>query len=161
YGTGGSDLGGGSRPGTLSEELRRNLIPPAGTPQTNVAPGATQRSAVLEGAVTIVPDLFTNSLLIRATEHDADLLRQAVAALDLRPLQVVIEVVIVEAQRDQQRAWGLDLSMGPTAVRGGGAGTVQAHQTGGGLGDFVLQVLNLGPNQVNAVLQAGESNGTV
>jgi general secretion pathway protein D len=161
YGAAGADLGGG-RPGTLSDELRRNVMPPVGTPPpAPVAPGAVTRSAVLEGAVTIVPDPFTNALLIRASEHDAALLTQAVAALDLRPLQVVIEVVIVEAQRDEQAAWGLGLDLPATPIHGGGGATVEGTQIGGGLSDFVIKVLNLGHAQLNAVLQAGASNGRV
>jgi len=161
YGAGGSDLGGG-RPGTLSEELRRNLIPPTGAPQVSGQPAAQPgpRGATLEGSVTIVPDPFTNALLIRATAHDAELLSQAVEQLDLRPLQVVIEVVIVEARKDYLLSWGLGWSSAPTTV-GSDNTTVQATQLGGGLSDFVLQVLNLGHAQVNAQLQAGASHGDV
>jgi general secretion pathway protein D len=161
YGSGGADLGGG-RPGTLSEELRRNLVPPVGAPSIPAAPApGPGRSAVLEGSVTIVPDPFTNALLIRATAHDATLLAQAVEALDLRPLQVLIEVIIVEARRDQQTAWGLDLGFPPMRVRGTGNTTVDATQTGGGLGDFVLRVLNIGHVELDATLRAGASNGVV
>lgn len=160
YGGSGADLGG-ARPGTLSEELRRNLVPPNGA-AVNPAPGASGpgRSAVLEGSLTIVPDPFTNALLIRATAHDAELLRQAVEELDLRPLQVLIEVIIVEARRDHQMAWGLDLSLPATGV-GHGNTTVGATQVGGGLGDFVLQVLNIGHVELDAVLRAGATSGAV
>lgn len=159
YGGGGADLGGG-RQGTLSEELRRNLVPPAGA-APNAAPSAPPaRNAVLEAAITIVPDPFTNALLIRATARDAELLTQAVAALDLRPLQVLIEVVIVEARRDQQMAWGVDLSLPATGV-GRGNTTVEGTQVGGGLGDLVLRILNIGHVQLDAVLRAGATRGAV
>lgn len=162
YGAGGADLGGGGRPGTLSEELRRNLVPPVGAPpppgQAAQAGGA--RSAVLEGSVTIVPDPFTNALLIRATAHDADLLQQAVQELDLRPLQVLIEVVIAEARRDHQVAWGVDLTLPPTQVAGGPT-TIEGTQLGGGLGDLVLRVLNIGHAELDAVLRAGAVRGDV
>ena len=160
YGGSGSDLGG-ARPGTLSEELRRNLTPPVGAAAIPAVVAASlARNAVLEGSLTIVPDPFTNALLIRATAHDADLLRQAVEELDLRPLQVLIEVIIVEARRDHQMAWGLDLSLPATGV-GHGNTTVAATQIGGGLGDFVLQVLNMGHVELDAVLRAGASSGAV
>ena len=161
FGAGGGDLGGG-RPGTLSDELRRNLVPPVGAPQPSSQPQAVsgQRSAVLEGDVTIVPDPFTNALLIRATERDAALLRQAVEELDLRPLQVLIEVIIVEARRDHTVAWGVDLALPPTSV-GQGNTTVSGTQVGGGLGDLVLQVLNIGHVELDAVLRAGATRGNV
>ncbi len=162
YGASGGDLGG-ARPGTLSEELRRGSVPPLGAPPQSNAPnvdGAARRPAVLEGAVTIVPDAVTNALLIRATARDAELMRQAVQELDIRPLQVLIEVVIVEARRDRQSAWGLDLALPATRV-GSGNTTVAATQQGGGLGDFVLRIMDIGRRDVDAVLQAGVSNGDV
>jgi len=110
--------------------------------------------------VTIVPDAVTNALLIRATARDAELMRQAITELDIRPLQVLIEVVIVEARRDRQMAWGLDLSL-PTTGVGSGNTTASATQQGGGLGDFVLRVMRIGKGDVDAVLRAGVSNGDV
>lgn len=162
YGSAGGDLGG-ARPGTLSEELRRQNVPPvrAGMPPTvSTAAPEPRRAAALEGAVTVVPDPFGNALLIRATSRDAEILRQAVTELDVRPLQVLIEVVIVEARRDRQVAWGLDLSLPPTRV-GGGDTRVSATQQGGGLGDFVLRVMGIGRADVDAVLRAGVSRGDV
>ncbi len=166
FGAGGADLGGG-RPGTLSEELRRNVVPPyappvAGQPQPQVAPAATgTRSAVLEGSVTIVPDQVTNALLVRATARDAALLRVAVQELDLRPLQVLIEVTIVEARRDHQWAWGLGLSLPEQRIGRTGDATIQGTQQGGGLGDLVLRFMNLGRVDIDATLQAGASRGDV
>jgi general secretion pathway protein D len=166
YGMGGGDLGSGARPGTLSEELRRNVVPPyqaapqPGPAAAQTAPPTPARAAVLEAEVTIVPDPITNSLLIRATPRDAELLRQATQELDVRPLQVLIEVVIVEARRDRQLAFGTDLALPPTSV-GRGNTTVEATQTGGGLGDFVLRVMNLGRHDLDAVLRAGASRGDV
>jgi general secretion pathway protein D len=165
YGARGGDLGGGARRGTLSEELRRNVVPPYDPSRPSAvgrepsAEGGT-RSAILEGAITIVPDPFTNALLIRATARDAELLRQAIHELDLRPLQVLIEVVIVEARRDRQLAFGTDLALPPTGV-GRGNVTLEGTQQGGGLGDFVLRIMNLGKGDLDAVLRAGASRGDV
>ena len=160
FGGAGADLGGGGRPGTLSEELRRNQVPPLGAPGVQQAPAGPTRSAVLEGAVTIVPDPFTNALLIRATQRDAELLRQAVQELDLRPLQVIIEVMIVEARKDHLVSWGLGLSLPSTGI-GDGNTTAQGTTLGGGLGDFVLRVLNMGSVELNAELRAGATRGDV
>src|SRR5882762_1036271 len=90
--------------GTLSDELRRNVVPTAGaqTPanQSNV------RQSSLAGSVTIVPDELTNALLIRASERDYDVIKEAVDQLDIRPLQVLIEVLIVEARQDRSCSFG-------------------------------------------------------
>ncbi len=164
FGAGGADLGG-ARPGTLSDELRRNVVQPQvpgppvpGGPQQ--APGGG-RSAQLEGSVTIVPDPVTNALLIRATRRDAELLRAAIGELDLRPLQVLIEVVIVETRRDRLTSWGLDLFAPEQRINRTGDATVQVTTQGGGLGDLVVRFMNLGRADVDAVLRAGATRGDV
>jgi len=160
YGGEAGDVGG-ARPGTLSEELRRNRIPPLGTPvATSPGPDGAAHSAALEGAVTVVPDPFTNSLLVRATRHDAELLRQAADQLDLRPLQVLIEVLILEARKDFLLSWGVALTVPPTGV-GQGNTTIAGTTRGGGLGDLVLRLLNVGGVELNAELNAGASRGDV
>ena len=45
--------------------------------------------------MTIVPDELTNALLVRASREDFEVLTEAVTQLDIRPLQVLIEVLIV------------------------------------------------------------------
>src|SRR5262249_9095171 len=55
-----SGQSGGLSTGTLSDELRRNVVPPQGAP---TQPGqAPVRQSSLAGSVTIVPDELTNSL---------------------------------------------------------------------------------------------------
>jgi len=82
--------------GTLSQELRRQQVPPVGAP----APAAAQAGsgANFQGQVTIIPDELTNSLLVRASHEDFAVLTEAIDQLDIRPLQVLIEVLIVEAR---------------------------------------------------------------
>ncbi len=164
YGTAGADLGGGGRPGTLSDELRRNVVPPQGPGRPGPIaptgqPGA--RSAVLEAAVTVVPDAVTNALLIRATARDAELLQHAIRELDVRPLQVLIEVVIAEARRDRLTAWGLDVFAPEQRLLRTGDATVQGSSTGGGLGDLVIRFMNLGRADVDATLRMGTTRGNV
>src|SRR5437016_2562286 len=79
--------------GTLSDELRRNVVPPAGAQAPSNQP--TVRQSSLSGSVTIVSDELTNSLLVRASQRDYDVIKEAVDQLDIRPLQVLIEVLIV------------------------------------------------------------------
>src|SRR5205807_2028520 len=78
FGGGGEFSGGkGLSNGTLSDELRRNVVPQQGAQQGPPAPTATSaaRSSALTGAVTIVPDELTNSLLVRASQEDFDVLK--------------------------------------------------------------------------------------
>ncbi len=51
------------------------------------------------GDIRIVAEESSNSLLVRATDADWALIRQVIDGVDLRPLQVLIEVTIAEVQR--------------------------------------------------------------
>ncbi len=164
FGAGGEFSGrsGLSTP-TLSDELRRNVVPPAGAaPPTAgaLAPGAATKPATLTGPVTIVPDELTNSLLIRASRVDFEVLRQGVEQLDIRPLQVLIEVMIVEARHDRSFSFGSDLFLPPQSLDKGNA-TVDATSAGGGLGDLVIHLMNLGHAEIDATLRAAASKGDV
>ena len=164
FGAGGEFSGrAGLSTGTLSDELRRNQVPP----QVAAAPGqqppsarASVRPSALSGPVIIVPDELTNSLLIRAAKDDYDVLVQAVGELDIRPLQVLIEVLIVEARRDRTFSIGSSLFVPPQRVDHGD-GTASVNVTGGSLGDFVLKLLSLGHADVDATITAAESRGDV
>jgi len=164
FGTGGEFSGraGLSTP-TLSDELRRNVLPPVGVAAggaASQAPASASRSAALSGPVTIVPDELTNSLLIRASQQDYDVLKQGVEQLDIRPLQVLIEVMIVEARRDRSFSFGSDLLVPPQSVDHG-KGTVDASSVGGGLGDLVIHLMNLGHAEIDATLRAAATKGDV
>lgn len=146
--------------GTLSEELSRSAI----TDRPPVRPSdrpSDRPSASFAGSVTIVPDELTNALLIRATERDLTVLRSAVDQLDIRPLQVVIEVLIVEARRSSDFSIGTSLFLPPQKIPGDADGTVGGRTRGAGLGDLVLELLNLGRADIDATLSASESRGDV
>lgn len=162
YGRGGAlgEVGSGNRP-TLSDGLRQNLVPPAGAPQVaqQVQPVVTQ-TAELGGDVTIIPDPRTNSLLVRASREDFDLIRAAVEQLDVRPLQVLIQVIIAEVRRDRSFSYGLEALLPPTQVEGSNA-RVSGSTKGLGASDFVLKVMNLGGADLTATLTAAASRGDV
>src|SRR6185312_10863006 len=103
------------RPTTLDQQLQSTQIPPVGAQGAAIA-SVVGRNATLSGDVTIVPDARSNSLLIRASQSDFDLITAAVSALDTRPLQVLIEVIIAEVQRDRSLAFGVDATLPPTRV---------------------------------------------
>jgi general secretion pathway protein D len=148
--------------GTLSDELRRNNLapvpdaPPPAQPNGVVPPSP---SANLLGPVTVVPDHMTNSLLVRASPDDFATLAQAVDQLDIRPLQVLIEVLIVEARHDRNVSLGADLFLPRQSL--GGDQTIEGQTFGGGIGDLVLQLMNLGKANIDAVLRTSQLKGDV
>ncbi|HEV8382862.1 MAG TPA: secretin N-terminal domain-containing protein [Gemmatimonadales bacterium] len=157
-GTGAFSGQSGLSAGTLSDELRRNVVPPAGVPSPSGQ--TTVRQSSLAGSVTIVPDELTNALLVRAAERDFEVIKEAVDQLDIRPLQVLIEVLIVEARHDRSFSFGADLFVPPQSVDKGD-GTAGGETIGGGLGDLVIRLMNLGRANIDATLRAAASRGDV
>jgi general secretion pathway protein D len=145
---------------TLAQELRQNLVPPADAPAPGQQAPVTPQVAELTGDVTIIPDSRTNSLLIRASREDFELIRAAVEQVDVRPLQVLIEVVIAEVRKDRSRGFGVEAILPPQRVPGIDA-DVSASTAGAGLGDFVLTVMKLGSIDLSATLTAAASRGDV
>ncbi len=159
YGFGGGFRGrSGLSGGTLSDELRGGG--PVRSPGQGGPSGAGQADdgTPLDQPVTIVPDELTNSLLVRATRADFEVLMEGVAELDVRPLQVLIEVIAVEARKDRQFSLGFDVSV-PSQDAGGVS--IGGSLTSAGLGDLVVEVMTLGKAEVNAILTAARSRGEV
>lgn len=152
----------GAREATLGDELRENRAVAA---QPGAAPslGATgARSATLSGEVTIVPDPRTNSLLIRASRHDFDLIQAAVQQVDVRPLQVLIEVIIAEVRRDRGFAFGVDSRLPEQQVIGSENTRIKGSTSSGlGLTDFALEVMGIGNVDLDLTLRAEASRGNV
>jgi type II secretory pathway component GspD/PulD (secretin) len=65
------------------------------------------------GDIRIIAEESSNSLIIRATESDYQLVQQIISGVDLRPLQVLIEVTIAEVQRTHD----LDIGVSGSAKR--------------------------------------------
>lgn len=157
-------LGERGMPQTLGSELRDSRVPP-GQPPPLVPPqavaGAAGLNAALAGDVTIVPDAGTNSLMIRASQRDFELIQAAVQELDVRPLQVLIEVLIAEVRKDRGFSFGVGAELPPTKISGDADGTISGSTTGLGLGDFAISVMNLGGVDINATLRAAAARGDV
>lgn len=150
-----------SRPAGLSSASLSNQLRADREGATSGAGSAASSGDVgaqLQRQVTIVPDESTNSLLIRATEGDFEVLNEGISQLDVRPLQVLIEVIVVEARRDRQFSLGFDVQLPSQDVHGA---TVEGELVGGGLGDFVVRVMGLGRADVNAALSAARLRGDV
>lgn len=89
--------------------------------------------------IRIVADDATNSLVVRATPEDFQAVQQLVQTLDLRPLQVLIEVTIAQVERSG------DLSLGVSGVasntRGAATGDTLGRLPGAGSPrDFVAMI---------------------
>ncbi len=124
------------------------------------APGTLSNSAA---QVRIVAEESTNSLLIRATAADYALLQQMIGGIDLRPLQVLIEVTIAEVQRTS----GLNVGLGGTATRRGATANAPRDTVGllpgnGSARDFIFKLTG-GNGSINymAALNALQSRGDV
>jgi len=146
--------------GTLSEELRRQNVAPQSIREAPQQPAdvPTGRPAALAGQVTIVPDELTNSLLIRASAADFEVMKAAVDQLDIRPLQVLIEVLIVEARSDRNFSLGTTARVPPQSL---GNGQVGATLASASLGDLVIRLMGLGKADIDATINLATSRGDV
>jgi len=168
FGGGGNQPGAGARAAArpmLSQELREQQVPPTEpgqAPEVSVALGATRTPSLpgqLRGQVQIVPDEATNSLLIRAQPEDWDVLHQSIETLDLRPLQVLIEVLIAEVQNTRDFQLGVSGRVGDDSTRSGNAAS--ATLQGASAADFAMRVMRVGRVNVDVALTALSSNGNV
>lgn len=150
---------GGGRPATLPEQLQQNVVPPAAPALPGAVASVVGRAAVFTSDVAIVPDASTNSLLIRASRADFELIAAAVKELDVRPLEVLIEVLIAEVRRDRSLNFGVAATLPPSRVRGSRNTQVDGSQAGPGLGDFALHVMGLGGSDIEATLSAAAARG--
>jgi general secretion pathway protein D len=154
---------------TLSDQLRGQQIGPTSAESAPSAPSPSANAAQdqsgslpaqLHGLVQIVPDENTNSLLIRAQPADWDVVKQAVDAMDLRPLQVLIEVLIAEVSNTRDFELGISgtgtyTPRGTSSVRDSGALASAASN------NFLLSLTHGGPVNINLVLQGISNRGHV
>jgi general secretion pathway protein D len=145
---------------TLGQQLRELQAPAAPLVQQTPQGIVIQGGPGFIGNVLIVPDEVTNTLLIRATPGDWAIVEQAVQALDLRPLQVVIEVVIAEVRHTD----ALDAGVSFTAVREtpGGFGVVDLPPAATTPADaLTVEVGRFGSIDIEATLAALAVDGEV
>lgn len=148
-------LGGpGARPRGLAEE---RLPRPLDAPDQMLPDGSTtvaqNQVGVLQGEVQIVPYPPNNSIMIRAAQADYDAIRSAIDQLDTRPLQVLIEAVIIEVQRDRQFELGIDLEV-PDQTDAQTGVTIGGGLQGSSTGDVVLRLLGAGGVDADIVISA-------
>jgi general secretion pathway protein D len=151
--------GAGSR--GFGGQSAQNQLPPTpliGSASPQAVTGVAGRSATLSGETTIVPDAGTNSLLIRANASDFDLITAAVKQLDVRPLQVLIEVLIAEVSTNANWSFGVTTTVPQQYVKGTST-SLGGSVAGLGTGDFALTVMRAGGFAINAQLNLAAAKG--
>ena len=110
-----SELTGFRRREVESLQQRGMGAPSAVTasPAGPAAPAAVPESAQaqgqgLVGRTTIVPDQATNALVIRTAPPNFSVLQETIDQLDVRPPQVLLEVLIAEVTLDRANEYGIN-----------------------------------------------------
>ncbi|HUG38900.1 MAG TPA: secretin N-terminal domain-containing protein [Longimicrobiales bacterium] len=153
----------GPRPGREVRTQRIQPIELEREPDVSVEIGPVRPPSLpgeVAGDVQIVPDELTNSILIRASEEDYTVIRQAIDALDLRPLQAMIEVLIVEVRRDRDQEVGVSLGR-IDSLSGRVSDRVDATLRSSAGGDFTLTVRDLGHLGIDAAVSLLSASGDV
>jgi general secretion pathway protein D len=152
----------------LQSVSQRSQTPVAAPQFTTQAPDSNtnnnRQAGNLLGSTMIVPDEATNSLVIRTAAPNFSVLQGTIEQLDVRPAQVLLEVLIAEVELDKSTTWGVnwsffnqkgfsgDSTRGILGALGSNNFTDSAVTSLGGLG---LRVINMTSTfNVGAVLQA-------
>lgn len=142
--------GGQGGRGGLAQQLAQQL-------QTRAGGGGLSSTA---SDVRIVAEESSNSLLIRASEQDFQLVQQILATVDLRPLQVLIEVTIAEVTRSEDLNVGIAASVKRTPADKTVADATATLPATAGARDFVLQLTGgKGTIDFNVALNALATRG--
>ncbi|MBY0492072.1 MAG: hypothetical protein K2R93_19680 [Gemmatimonadaceae bacterium] len=151
----------GAPPGVAPASLPPVAASSAGPPMS--AGGSLARGASLSAELTIVPDPRSNALFVRATRQDFALVEAAVRELDVRPLQVLVEVLIAEVRRDRNLIYGMDVAVAQTELPGRSGGTLGGTVSGASASDLIVRLLTFqtGTVDINATLRAAASRGEV
>jgi general secretion pathway protein D len=113
--------------------------------------------------IRIQAEESSNSLLIRATAADYALIQQVLGGVDLRPLQVLIEVMIAEVTRTRDLNVGVTLNNASTNPKTDNGTTVSGSQPSqAGTRDFILQLTGgRGGVSFDVAINALQSRGDV
>ena len=146
---------------SLSQQLDANRLPPTIPDSVRTAVAVVGASAnlpgMLQGEVQIVPDETTNAVVIHAQPADYEVVRQAIDALDLRPLQVLIEVLIVEVRHNRE----FDLAVTARSTRRSGDSEPAPVVSVASAADLVLRLSRDVTFDVNIAIRALSSRGDV
>ena len=139
------------------------VAPPPEQPRTarrDTAAAAPGTVGGLVGQTTVVPDPATNALVIRTAPPNFPVLQETIAQLDVRPAQVLLEVLIAEISLSRATQYGVNWRLFTRELVGDAGGVTGAlgpdvpDEELGADGGFGLSVVSLGTVDVRAVLQA-------
>jgi general secretion pathway protein D len=165
-----SELSGFRRREAQSLQERAQLTPTMGAPPSVAPPPASPESGQaggggpgLVGRTTIVHDQATNALVIRTAPPNFSVLQETIDQLDIRPPQVLLEVLIAEVTLDRTNQYGINWQLFTRqgvhgdSTRGIGVG-VGPQQFGdtllAGLQGLGVRLVSLAHVDVRAILQA-------
>jgi general secretion pathway protein D len=160
-GGGGFGGGGGGRGGGGGAAAIPGVVLPGGAAAVIQQAFAGAALTAAAAQIRIVAEESTNSLIVRATDADWALVQQVLGAVDLRPLQVLIEVTIVQVQRTHDLSLGISGTQ--TKSNGlGGLDTTLSFPSAAGANDIV-GVLMGGKGAVNysVAINALQTRGDV
>ena len=150
----------------LSQRLREQQLAPmrldtVGRGRSAAMPLAQVSPARLQGDVQVVPDENTNSLLVRASSTDWEVIQQAIQAVDLRPMQVLIEVLIAEVRRSNELDIGVSATVNQTS-KPDRSGSLTGSPAEPSAGELLLKWLDShGDVDVKVALSALATRGDV
>jgi general secretion pathway protein D len=114
------------------------------------------------GDIAIQAEESSNSLLIRATASDFALIQQVLQGIDLRPLQVLIEVTIAEVTRTHDLDVGVSGKVNNVPKNASGTSVIATQPSSANDRDFALELTG-GNGSVNfdVAMHALQSRGDV
>ena len=137
-------------------QRRATPIPALGQSSPAVTPtdsGAAPASGLV-GQTTIVASGATNALVIRTAPPNYPLLQETIEALDIRPPQVLLEVLIAEIGLNQSTQFGINWSVISGDVNAQ-LGTQQFGDSAlASVQDFAVRAVSLNSVDVRAILRA-------
>lgn len=144
----------------LSERLQAQRLAILAGDTAASSTAETGMRAELSGPVQVVPDETSNSLLVRALPVDWTIVQEAITALDLRPLQVMIEVLIAEVRQSRD----LDVKVSGGAAKAPDENTRTTGTLGGeeaSTAAFLLRLARGGAISTDVALTALATRGDV
>jgi general secretion pathway protein D len=155
---------------SLQQRMQAAAVAPPAAPPAAAPESGQAAVSGLVGGTTIVPDQATNSLVIRTAPPNFSVLQETIEQLDVRPPQVLLEVLIAEVTLDRAHAYGVNWQLFTQKVVSGdstrgisvGVGPPQfGDSVLAGLQGLGVRVISLASVDVRAILQALASRTSV